>query len=214
VNEYLSEEEKVEALKQWWRENGRSVIAGVVLGAGTIFGWRYWVDHREDRAEAASFAYAQLQTQVESGALADARIQAQALIDEYPSTPYAGLAALEAARAAVEQGELEAAVAQLEWARAEARQESLRELARVRLARVLTSLQRYDEALEVLAGELPQAYLGLAAEIRGDIHRARGALEQARAAYDEALGYGGSASAYVRMKRDDLGAASGAPAQP
>ena len=31
---YKTEEEQVEAIKKWWQENGKSIIAGVVIAAG------------------------------------------------------------------------------------------------------------------------------------------------------------------------------------
>ncbi len=34
---YQSEQEQVEALKKWWRENATAVIGGVVTGVGTGF---------------------------------------------------------------------------------------------------------------------------------------------------------------------------------
>ena len=40
--EYQTEEEQIEALKRWWKENGKSIIAGLVLGIGSIGGYRYW----------------------------------------------------------------------------------------------------------------------------------------------------------------------------
>ena len=40
--EYETEEQQVEALKDWWAENGRAVIAGVVLGVVVIGGLGLW----------------------------------------------------------------------------------------------------------------------------------------------------------------------------
>jgi predicted negative regulator of RcsB-dependent stress response len=205
VTEYLTEEEKVEDIKEWWRENGRSVIAGIVIGAGGIFGWRFWGDYQEGQSEAASLAYADLREQMQAGAYEGARTAAATIVDEYARTPYAALAALEAAHAAVEQGDAQAAVERLEWVRAQARQESLRELASLRLARLLTAIERYDEAEAILDAGLPEAYAALEAEARGDIHRARGELEQAREAYERALALPGAPVEYLQMKRDDLG---------
>ena len=52
--EYETEEQQVEALKEWWAENGRAIIAGVVLGGVVIGGWGWWQSHRENQAVAAS----------------------------------------------------------------------------------------------------------------------------------------------------------------
>ncbi len=50
---YRTDEEQVEALRKWWLENGKSVIAGIVIGFSAIFGWRAWQDHTIVQAEAA-----------------------------------------------------------------------------------------------------------------------------------------------------------------
>ncbi len=52
--EYETEEQQVEALKEWWAENGKAVIAGIVLGAGVIGGWTFWKGHQEKQAVIAS----------------------------------------------------------------------------------------------------------------------------------------------------------------
>ena len=39
---YASEEEQVQAIKKWGKENGPGIIAGLILGLGALFGWRYW----------------------------------------------------------------------------------------------------------------------------------------------------------------------------
>ena len=213
MSEYLTDEEKVEAIKAWWKENGKSVIAGVILGVGGLLGWRGWVDYREGRLLAASEVYSQMQTQVQQGRADEAKRLADELRDDYARTPYAGLAALQLAEQTGSAGQLEPAAEQLAWAMDNARQVELRELARIRLARVRVAQGKPEEALSLLAVELPTAYDGLVAEIRGDAYRAQGKVEQAREAYDRAILLAGGAAEYLRMKRDDLGVPAG-PIEP
>ena len=42
MSEYQTDEEKVEAIRKWWRENGTAVVAGLVLGLAGLIGWQYW----------------------------------------------------------------------------------------------------------------------------------------------------------------------------
>ncbi|MGD8642707.1 MAG: tetratricopeptide repeat protein [Chromatiales bacterium] len=211
MNDYMTEEEKVEAIKEWWRENGRSVVAGVVLGLGGLFGWRGWVDYREGQAEAASLAYVEMRQAAQAGLTEAALAQGTSLREDYASTPYAALAALEAARIAVEDGDLATAETELRWAVDQARQDSVRELARLRLVRVLSAQGNYAAALGLLdSAPFSTAYEALVYELRGDIHRARGEREQAIEAYEQALATARGSTDYLRMKRDDLAVSAGA----
>lgn len=54
----LTEEERYEAARRWWQENGRYVIVGAVLGIGAVLGWRGWEAHKTEHArEAAEIFY-------------------------------------------------------------------------------------------------------------------------------------------------------------
>ena len=55
--EQYTDDERVEDLKKWWKENGASIIVGIALGVMAIFGWRYWNSYRDAQAETASRAY-------------------------------------------------------------------------------------------------------------------------------------------------------------
>ena len=60
---YTTEEEQVEALKKWWRENGKAVIAGFIIGFGAIFGWREWQAHVTEEAQKASRQFQEMAIQ-------------------------------------------------------------------------------------------------------------------------------------------------------
>jgi len=51
--ELKSDEEKAEELKAWWRANGTSVIAGIALTVGGMFGWNQWKEHQLTQSEVA-----------------------------------------------------------------------------------------------------------------------------------------------------------------
>jgi predicted negative regulator of RcsB-dependent stress response len=202
---YHSDEEQVEALKRWWDENGRSVIAGVIIGLGALLGWRGWVNYQEDRAMAASVHYAALRTALQRDDAQAIETHATALEESFPSTPYAPLAALSLAKTRAEAGDLAAAEAQLRWAAEHSSQEVVRQLARIRLARVLAAQEKYDEALTIVNDEFPDAYTSLVQEIRGDVLVALGRIDEARKAYDQAISTASGDIEYLRMKRADLG---------
>ena len=200
-----TEEQQAERLRQWWRENGRSVLTGLVLGIAIVVGWQAWNGYQQQRAEAGSAAFAQFQ-QVPAG---DETVftQGEHLVREFDDTPYAALAALELANRHVQKGELDEAGTRLRWVIDHAAQAGLPELARLRLAQVLIAAGKMDQALEELE-PAPRGMAALYEEARGDALKAKGDLEGAAAAYDQALERLPETSRermFLEMKRDDLG---------
>ncbi|GAM55961.1 mlr7403 protein [Vibrio ishigakensis] len=114
---YDSEEQQVEAIKDWWQENGKAVILGAVIGLGGLFGWRYYQDSVVEGQEAASVAYnSAVQTlQTQGVAAAD---QVQSFIDSNSDREYAVLAAMQLAQVQVAEANYAEALKQLEWAKA------------------------------------------------------------------------------------------------
>ena len=54
VDHHLSEKEQIEQLKRWWNENGKSLVAGLVIGIGGLAGYRYWDNVQTVRSENGS----------------------------------------------------------------------------------------------------------------------------------------------------------------
>jgi len=55
-----TEEEQVERLKAWLKENGLSIVLGIVIGVGGIGGYNYWMHVQETTAAEASGHYTQM----------------------------------------------------------------------------------------------------------------------------------------------------------
>ncbi len=201
-----TEEEQLERLKEWWKKNGKFVIAGVVLGLGTVIGMRLWTDSRNQTAEAASLQYEQLLQLVDTGKVEEAEQLAGTLFTQYSSTPYATLAKLILARLKVEQGDLAAAEALLRQVMEGAEQEAIREIARMRLARVLLAENKPDAAMALLEEAGTSANQADLEAIKGDIYLAQGKRAEARAAYERALALGGRNQRLLQMRLDDLAA--------
>ncbi|QKT02714.1 tetratricopeptide repeat protein [Ectothiorhodospiraceae bacterium 2226] len=200
-----TDDEQLEALKRWWKEYGRSVVLGVVLGGAIAGGAWWWMEQQERQAESASMAYQSMLHDLEQGEYARVMEQGQGLIGEYSRSAYAGLAALAVARAAVAQDELDVARAQLAWAADNARTDEARTLARLHLARLLLDAGEHQEALARLEGEVADPLRPAFDEARGDVYLAMGERAQARQAYAAALeGVEGRPSQLLQMKYDDV----------
>lgn len=190
---YQSDEEQLVALKQWWKDNGTGVVGGVVLAAAAVFGWQSWQAYRERTAVAASELYQNFvdatNSEAQGGEEARATLEfvAGELKDEYPSSAYSAYAAFSLAREAVIANDLATAEAQLRSVLASDVTDTVKDIARIRLARVLAALAKYDEAQALLDGVRGEGYRGRVSEVRGDILHDQGRIEEARVAYEDAL---------------------------
>lgn len=200
----LSEEEQVEALKKWWKENGRSMIVGVVLGLGAVLGWQAWNQHQQSAADEASARFEQLSQSAVSGNSESTAAQAESLIQDHKGSAYATFAALELAKIKLAAGDSAGAETQLKWAMENSSEISFRQIARLRLARLMFGAGRLEEAKAVLDKAGVDSFQGEFAELRGDIARKEGDADSARIAYREALDKGVSNASLVQMKLDDL----------
>ncbi len=186
INE--TEEQRLETIKAWWKENASSIITGLLLGLALLFGAKSWFAYQDRKADEASNIYATLMNALSRGEEGLVNDRAGVLIGEYSSTPYATLAALALAKVKLEQGVPEAAHAQLQWALEKSASEALRPLVRLRLARVMMAEGNLDGAEALLAqSRTERAVAPLVNELQGDIHAARGAVDEARSEYEIAL---------------------------
>jgi predicted negative regulator of RcsB-dependent stress response len=209
--DYETEEQQVEALKNWWKENSRSVVAGVVIGGSVIGGWQLWKGRVESQAVAASDGFAQTLEAVISGDAPTALSLADTLADDHDNTLYAAYAQLAAARAEVEADNLEGAATRLAWVADQAEQADVKLIAAIRLARVQGAIGNVEEGLKRLPDTYPEAFTGLVEEARGDLLLLSGDAGAARAAYEQARDSGQAVDATaLDMKIDDLPAISSA----
>lgn len=202
-----TEEEQVEAIKRWWKENGKAVITGLVLGIAIIAGYRYWTNARMNSAAAASEIYAVMLQAEQNQNMDEVLKLAQQLQQTYSSTSYAVLAAFHVASHRVATADFTAAETTLRWALDNAGNDEMAALARFRLARVLTELKKYDEALSMVQDRQPAGYESLYNEVLGDIQLAKGNMQAASDAYNKALtglNPGDMRQNNLRMKIDNI----------
>lgn len=208
MNEYETEEQQVEALKKWWKENGSSLVVGLLVGVSALFGWRYYSDQNNVHLVQASDLYMQV---MQSAALQTVDEKAvdinNTLINNYSDTPYASLSSLALAKVEYEKDNVEAAATQLELAVKHANDDVLKQIASLRLVRIYIEQKKYDAALTLLNAKHDAAYDAQYEELKGDTYSAKGDSALARSAYDRAISLQGLApSKWLRLKRENLGA--------
>lgn len=208
MSAYETEEEQIEAIKAWWRKNGKSIIAGVVLGVAIVVGGKMWLSHQHQRAAEASAQYQILLDALDKHQTGQVLQQGERLTGQYADTPYAALAALAMAKVKLEQGKPDAAGSQLQWVIDHAKQAVLKHIARLRAAKILFSQGKADQALALLNSGDPGKFRPAFEELKGDIFASQGKRQLARNAYETALSGmpQGVSRKYLKMKLDDLGA--------
>ncbi len=199
---YDTEEQQVEQIKEWFKENGKPVVAGLVICLGGIFGWRFYQDSVIEAQEAASKAYTATMTSLQNQG-ADAQSAVQSFIDANKDTEYSVLAALQLAKVQVEAGQLDQAIEQLSWAKGATKDDALSTVINYRLARLHAEKQDYQVALDTLKSITDESWQGRVAELRGDILLRQGDKDAAYIAYTEAQ-QDKDASQALQMKLDDL----------
>ena len=191
-----SDEEQLEVLKNWWDENGTSLVITIVVTVGAIFGYRGWEENVIQTGEAASAVYEDLVVATDNigvSASGEAlRITAVSLADilksDHGDTTYAVFAAMRLAKVAVAQNELDMALEELRWALDNVSEMHLETTIRVRLSRVHMGLEDPTSALTLLVNHQPASgQVASFEEAKGDIFHSLGDLGQAREAYQKAL---------------------------
>lgn len=213
---YESDEEQIEALKNWWKENGNSLLMGVVIVLVVLFGSRQWQSSQTATAEAASDLYESIvqlaalggqSSVIAEATIADLESSNQQLRNEYADSIYARYSALIMATMYVNQEDYDQAATELNWILdnpelgfMKSAEEELFLAARLRLARVKLAQGMAQEALDLVTavepGELEAGY----SEVQGDAYLQMGQIDQARSAYERALSLNPENANFIELK--------------
>lgn len=204
----LTEDEQLEALKKWWKENGKAIIFGIVLGLSIIIAVPLWRNHQAAQAEKASDIYVQFENAINAKEAATAKARVLTLKNEYGGTPYAVMAALGMAKYYVEQGDFKTAEETLLWAVDNASEEVFMHIAQIRLLTILLKNNKLDEVAQRLAKIKGTAFSADYAEIRGDMYVKQQQYVKAKQAYQLALAnmQQNKRREFIEMKLNELAA--------
>ena len=202
--------EQSELVQKWLRENGVSIVVGVVIGLVGIFGWQQWRSHQVRNESAASQLYQQARIAQLSGQADIATQSIDKLMKDYAKSPYAMFAVSDRAQQQVQDKQLDKAQASLEWAKSHATEVPLKSLVLLRIARVELARNQAKEALATIDQVPVDSFQGLAQELRGDTLVKLGRPDDARKAYQTAmlvLSEDAPQRGVLQMKLDDLAVA-------
>ncbi len=207
MENYETEEQQVEAIKKWWADNYKMVIVLGVIGIGGIVGVQQWKQNQIVKAQNASMEYDIVLQGVTTKQTDKMSSSVDNLQQDYADYPYAALAAMLEAKTMIAAKQLDSAEKKYQWVIEHSNATSLKHIARIRLASLLSSQGKNEQALKLLdteQGTFKARYL----EIKGDVLVALKRIEEARSAYDQALeSYAsiGANTQILKIKRNDLG---------
>jgi predicted negative regulator of RcsB-dependent stress response len=204
------EQEQLEAFMTWWRNNRNQVLGALLIVVVAVGGWRGWLYYQHKQAIEAATLYQQFIQQLASNDARRINDAAAAVMDKFSSTAYATRAALLAAQVNEQGKDVARAKTQLQWVIDHAGEDTLKDVARLRLAAVLLDEKKYADALQLLEAKHPDSFDGLYADLRGDVLSAQGKIDEARSSYKLAYEKIDPQSMYrnlIQMKLDALGTA-------
>jgi predicted negative regulator of RcsB-dependent stress response len=203
----LEEQEQLAALKAWWKDHGGAIVLGATLVCAAIGAWSGWTWYQRSQAAQAAGLYDTLQKAARANDPKTAREAAGAILENFPRSVYAPLAALVSAKIHFQAGDLKTARAQLQWVVEHAKSDEIRSIAALRLASVLLDDNEPDAALKILEAKPHSSFEALYASQRGDILATQRKRSEASAAYKAALEKAGPGPLRdaLRLKLEALG---------
>ncbi|MFT6086021.1 MAG: putative negative regulator of RcsB-dependent stress response [Glaciecola sp.] len=184
MERYETEEQQVEAIKGFWKENGTAIIVGIGIGLAGLFGWQQYNDMVIEDKETQSIAFQSILESIDSE---EGMLKAEAFTKENSDSGYALLTSLVAAQKAAEDKDFDAAKLHLNMAVSNSPNVAVADLAKIRLARVESQLGDTAGALATLDSVQSASYRDQVQEVKGDIYVATKEFDKAKAAYDAVL---------------------------
>ena len=200
----IEEEQEINQLKDWWKENGKTIIVAFILGVGGMFGWRYWQAHQAEQIAQASAQYDALIYSAQQDEQAK-KANIEQFVQANSKTAYAVFALLDEAKKATEKQDFVAAEANLNQALTQSQDEVLTSIVALRLSAVQFQLGQLDNALTSLNQVKGESFNASKAILTGDIQVAKGDKVAAKNSFEQAQQSGSQLEQQMaKMKLNNL----------
>ncbi|CBW28669.1 TPA: YfgM family protein [Haemophilus influenzae] len=200
----IEEEQEINQLKDWWKENGKTIIVAFILGVGGMFGWRYWQTHQVEQIAQASAQYDTLINSVQQDEQAK-KANIEQFVQANSKTAYAVFALLDEAKKATEKQDFSAAEANLNQALTQSQDEVLTSIVALRLSAVQFQLGQLDNALTTLNQVKGESFNARKTILTGDIQVAKGDKVAAKNSFEHAQQSGSQLEQQMaKMKLNNL----------
>lgn len=184
--DFMNEQEQVDLIKNCWKRYGNWILSLFVVIALGLSGYQYWQHRQEQNLNQASEMYLSLIDSANQKDRVNLKAKAANLMQNYPDSAYAGLSALILASADVSEDNLSEASADLQWILTHQANQDLKDIARVRLARISLEQGEPQDAIKIL-NPISQTYFVSFEMTLGDAYVLLGQNDQAENAYQAAL---------------------------
>ena len=200
----IEEEQEINQLKDWWKENGKTIIVAFILGVGGMFGWRYWQAHQAEQIAQASAQYDALIYSAQQDEQAK-KANIEQFVQANSKTAYAVFALLDEAKKATEKQDFVAAEVNLNQALTQSQDEVLTSIVALRLSAVQFQLGQLDNALTTLNQVKGESFNARKAILTGDIQVAKGDKVEAKNSFEQAQQSGSQLEQQMaKMKLNNL----------
>ena len=204
---YMTEDEQLEVMKKWWNRYGNLVTIFLSLILLCIAGYRYMHWHHDKITQQASITYENMMVALSNQDVKSVKSYANELVKDYSHSVYEDVAHMTLAKIYVSKNKLDQAKNELLVVANKSDMTTLKQIAKIRIARILAAEKSYSNALKELSVVDDQTYLPVINELKGDIYGATGKYQEAVAAYRLAIDEvknNGMGNLFLEMKTNEL----------
>lgn len=200
INTNNTEQEQVEQIAKWLKNNGMQIVAGIAIGLSAIWGWGAYSDYQDKEAENARTLYINYASDTSNTSAYDQ------LLADYGSSSYADQAALLMAKHLFDAGNYDSALSLIEPLTS-SDDIAISSSATLRTASVYLQLGQHENALSTLDSLSNTSFSGLVNNMKGDIYVDLGNTADAKAHYALAINSvtaNSTLAQLIQIKLDDL----------
>tara|TARA_B100001559_G_C16243783_1_gene503664 strand:+ start:80 stop:697 length:618 start_codon:yes stop_codon:yes gene_type:complete len=184
VENYTEEEDK---LISWFKENYINMIIGIVVGTVLVLGYNYQQDEVLSNQYEISLKYEKALASYQENKYSDILALSQELSKTDPKNIYTSLANLYSARIYHDKKQYDKALTSLNYVVQNSQSDEILNIAKLRSARILIYLKRYDEAKAIIISIDNYITQVIPTELLGDVEYYSNNLKEAKKIYQLSL---------------------------
>lgn len=208
MDEFLSEKEQIQYIREWWQENRSYILTALIIVIGGITGNNAWKSSIIEKQLSASSLYESLAVEISENNLEAGEIITDEISEDYSDTVYYEKAKLAMAYFYMSQSRDEDAANSLRSILSKSSDSELSLIAEMRLAKIMLYQKKYQEVIDMLKGNTGHAFETKYSELLGDAYFGLEEFDKAEFAYMAALQNTNQAqivdASLIQMKINDL----------